>query len=192
MKQRKKYNDIINAAKRLFYKYGIRKTTVEEVCAEAKVSKVTFYKYFSNKIELAKVVCDKIFGDTIQRFSDLMESDLPFPEKMHGVLQMKIESTKDFNWDFVTDLYKDPNSELTKYADTWIQKGLKITVDYFADAQQKGFVRKELNPTFLLVILDKMREMALDNRLIAEYGNVQDLSVEITKFFLYGIFDERG
>jgi hypothetical protein len=44
----------------------------------------------------------------------------------------------------------------------------------------------------MLVILDKMKEMALDERLIPAYSNVQDLSVEITKFFLYGIFNENN
>jgi AcrR family transcriptional regulator len=191
MVKSKKYNEIMDAAKRLFYKHGIRKTTIEEICAEAKVSKMTFYKYFPNKIELAKAVFDRVFDSTINRFSDLMESDLPFPEKMHGVLQMKIESAKNAEWVFILDLYKSSDSELTKHIEDRIQKGLKITVDYFADAEQKGLIRKGLSPTLMLVILDKIREMAFDDRLIAEYNNVQNLSMEITKFFMYGIFDER-
>ncbi|KAA6314500.1 hypothetical protein EZS27_034893, partial [termite gut metagenome] len=40
-------------------------------------------------------------------------------------------------------------------------------------------------------LLDKMKEIALDDRVIAAYSNVQVLSMEITKFFLYGLFDER-
>jgi AcrR family transcriptional regulator len=191
MKQNKKYDDMVDAARTLFYKYGIRKVTIEEICTEAKVSKMTFYKYFTNKIELAKTILDKVFSNTLNQFSDLMESDLPFPEKMHGVLQMKINAAQGANWAFVVDLYKNTESELSEHVQNWIQKGFQITIAYFTDAQQKGLIRKDLHPTLMLVILDKMREMALDDRLIPVYNNVQDLSVEITKFFLYGIFNEQ-
>jgi hypothetical protein len=121
-----------------------------------------------------------------------MESDLSFPEKMHGVLQMKIESAKGATWIFVSDLYKSSDAELAEHVTNWIQKGLKITVDYFMDAKQKGLIRKDITPTFLLVILDKLREMALDERMIAAYDNAQEIAVEITKFFLYGIFEEQS
>ena len=32
--------------------------TVEEVCREAAVSKMTFYKYFQNKVELVRTIRD--------------------------------------------------------------------------------------------------------------------------------------
>ncbi|KAA6340551.1 HTH-type transcriptional repressor KstR2 [termite gut metagenome] len=190
MKQSKKYGDMMDTAQRLFYKYGTKRVTVEEICVEANVSKMTFYKFFPNKLELAKTVLDKIFGKTFQRFSDLMDSEIPFSEKMQGIFQMKIEFSKDANWAFFIDVYKsDP--ELVAHVQGWIQKGLQLTVNYFVQAQEKGQMRKDINPVLLLALLDKMKDIALDDRVIAAYSNVQILLMEITKFFLYGIFDER-
>ena len=191
MDSSKKHDDIIEASKRLFYKYGIRKVSIEEICAEANVCKMTFYKHFPNKLELAKTVIDKTFGENFEKFSRMMESDLPFPEKMYGLLQMKIENAKDVHWDFIIDLYKNPDSELSGHIHRQIQSGMQLTLDYFAEAQRKGQMRSDLNSTLLLVILDKMQEIALDNRLLAVYDNAQDMALEITKFFLYGIFEER-
>ena len=48
-----KVSQIMLAAKDLFWKFGIRKVSIEEICSKANVSKVTFYKYFENKIDLA-------------------------------------------------------------------------------------------------------------------------------------------
>ncbi|KAA6300119.1 MAG: hypothetical protein EZS26_003737 [Candidatus Ordinivivax streblomastigis] len=190
MKQSKKYDDLVDTAHRLFYKYGTKRVSIEEICTEAHVSKMTFYKFFPNKLGLAKTVLDKIYDKTIRQFSDLMDSDIPFPEKMQGILQMKIEASKNANWAFFIDVYKsDP--ELVAYGHHWIQKGLQLTVDYFVQAQEKGQMRKDINPALLLALLDKMKEIALDDRVIAAYSNVQVLSMEITKFFLYGLFDER-
>jgi AcrR family transcriptional regulator len=191
MEEGKKYNDIIEAAENLFYKYGIRKVNIEEICTNAKVSKMTFYKYFSNKIELAKTVIDKIFEESFERFRRLMDSDIPFTIKMQGLLQMKIESSKGVHWDFVIDLYRNPDSELAEYIHQYIQIGTKSTLNYFAEAQKRGQMRSDINSTLLLVILDKLQDIAFDNRVLAAYDNTQDLTMEITKFFLYGIFEER-
>jgi AcrR family transcriptional regulator len=186
----KKYDAIMDAARRLFYKYGIRKVTIEEICAESSVSKMTFYKYFTNKTELAKAVMTKIFSTNIKDFTDLMESDISFPEKMHGLLMMKIEGTKDANWAFFIDLYKSDDTELTAYMQNMIQDSMKLTAEYFRKAQEKGLMRKDLHPALMMVILDKMQEMAFDERLLKTYDSVQELCMEITKFFLYGIFEE--
>ncbi|NQV51449.1 MAG: helix-turn-helix transcriptional regulator, partial [Candidatus Marinimicrobia bacterium] len=43
-----KEGDILRTAEKLFMQFGYNRVTVEEICREAKVSKVTFYKYFSN------------------------------------------------------------------------------------------------------------------------------------------------
>ena len=52
----KKYKDIMSTGKDLFWKYGMKRVTVEEICKEANVSKMTFYKYFGNKYELALAI----------------------------------------------------------------------------------------------------------------------------------------
>ena len=52
----KKREATLLAAKDLFWRYGFRKVTVEEICEQEKVSKMTFYKMFPNKLDLAKHV----------------------------------------------------------------------------------------------------------------------------------------
>jgi AcrR family transcriptional regulator len=191
MEQSKKYNDIMEAARRLFYRHGIRRVSVEELCIEARVSKMTFYKYFPNKIALARRLVDVIFGNTFKRYTDLMDADIPFPEKMQALLQMKIETSKDAKWAFIIDLYKNSDPTLVDHVKELIQAGLKLTVERFIQAQERGWMRKDLNPVLMLVLLDKMQEAALDDRVIAAYRDVQEMSMEITKFFLYGISNER-
>ena len=53
-KKSKKLCQISQTAETLFKLYGIKRVTVEEICKKANVSKMTFYKYFRNKIELVK------------------------------------------------------------------------------------------------------------------------------------------
>jgi len=46
-----KRHRLFAAAKPLFERYGFRKTTIEEICTEAGVSKRTFYEEFSDKAD---------------------------------------------------------------------------------------------------------------------------------------------
>jgi AcrR family transcriptional regulator len=60
-----KYEDILNTGKTLFWKHGVRRVTIEEICREADVSKMTFYRFFPNKIELAKTLLKKMADDAM-------------------------------------------------------------------------------------------------------------------------------
>jgi AcrR family transcriptional regulator len=43
---------LVDAAEECFRKYGVMKTTIEDVAADAKVSRATVYRYFANRDEL--------------------------------------------------------------------------------------------------------------------------------------------
>ena len=53
MKHTKSSDALFEAAHELFYRYGIKKATVEDICSRANVSKMTFYRNFKDKNEMA-------------------------------------------------------------------------------------------------------------------------------------------
>ena len=44
---------LLAAAKRLFWKHGIKRVSVEDISSEAGLSKMTFYRNFANKEAIA-------------------------------------------------------------------------------------------------------------------------------------------
>lgn len=52
-------DDLIKAAIKCFDRFSIRKTTVEDICREAKISRPTFYKCFKNKRELILAIAGR-------------------------------------------------------------------------------------------------------------------------------------
>ena len=76
-----KFKQIVNTAKELFYKFGIKRVSVEEICQTAQVSKMTFYKYFPNKIELSKHIFTELIEENEAKYDEIMASDLSFAEK---------------------------------------------------------------------------------------------------------------
>ncbi len=187
VKTGKKYYDIIKAAKDLFWKHGLKRVTVEEICVTANVSKMTFYKYFPNKTELAKQIISNIFDEGMIKFNEMMLSDISFAEKMKLQVRMKLEGTKDISEEFVKDVYGDADSEVHKFWEEKANDAIDRVIRYYSEAQAKGWLRKDIKIDFILYIINKFFDFVNDETLISKYDSMQELIVEINKFFLYGI-----
>ena len=75
-----KDNVILTAARRLFGRYGLRKTTVDEIAREARVGKGTIYNYYKSKEEVFQAVVEEeaqIFKNEIKKAVDSQNT----PEK---------------------------------------------------------------------------------------------------------------
>ena len=182
-----KYQQITDSGKKLFWKYGIKRVTVEEICTEAKVSKMTFYKFFSNKIELAKTILTNLISHSLQETEELINKDCPFEDKINRMLEMKLENTQSISPEFISDLYKNPEQGMMQILEKTQEKSMALTVLFLQDSQKKGFIRKDIKIEFIIYFLGKSIQMISDKDLLSQYENSQDAIMEITNFFFYGI-----
>lgn len=186
-KKNKKYNSILKTAKTLFWKHGIRRVTIEEICKEAGVSKMTFYKYFSNKPELAKTILENLIQSSMIKFKEIVEGEVPFSEKLKEIFLLKVEGMNNISMEFINDIYTNPELGLKGYMEEQQEKSIKITVDFFKDAQRKGFIRPDVKIDFLLAFSNQIIEMMKNESLMAQYAQPQDFVVESMNVLFYGI-----
>ncbi|HBX45971.1 TetR/AcrR family transcriptional regulator [Limibacterium fermenti] len=187
----KKEQDILIAGKKLIFQYGIKKVSIEEICQEANVSKMTFYKYFPNKVELVKKVFDTLYEVQIDAYLKMMRSDIPFSEKMKKILEMKRTGSAEISKEALKEIFKHSGDEFSAFFDEWIERSVKVAIESFAEAQQQGYIRKDINPKILLAWVERMADLLSDERVLDEYDRVPDLTEELAKMFLYGIRGER-
>lgn len=186
-----KCQDILTASKTLFWKHGIRRISVQEICKEAGVSKMTFYRFFDNKIDLVKTLLDSIFDKGIQDYRNIMDMKIPFPEKVKKTLLIKFQNSQDMSQELLMDMYKNQETELIEYMEKRTSQMLDIVLDDYEKAQKEGFVRPHIKRAFISYQLYKMREMALDEKLLALYKNPQELIKELTDYFFYGLLERH-
>ncbi len=182
-----KLKEILFVAKELFWKYGFKRVTIEEVCREANVSKMTFYKHFKNKMELIKYLLNHIYDKAIKQYRDIMDSDIPFFEKVKKTIDLKLESSKDISNEFMNDYIRHADPEMVKFLNQKKDENLKMIVNDYIQAQKKGDIRKDIKPEFILYILNHLQEIVKDEQLEKIYDNPQDIIMEFTNFFFYGI-----
>lgn len=182
-----RYKAIMIAARDLFWKYGVRRVTVEEISRDAGVSKMTFYKFFPNKTELAKSIFLEMVEESLAKFRELLKSDDTPAEKLRQLIALKVQGTKGISREFVMDLYNDKELGLKEYVEDLSKESWTMILDYFRDAQSKGVFRKDLDPEFFMYYGQKISEMVTDEHLIKMYGSTEEVIRQLTNFFAYGI-----
>lgn len=182
-----KYQHILSAGKALFWKHGVKRVSVEEICSQSNVSKMTFYKFFKNKRELALAILEDTTGTALLNYKELLAKECSFTDKVNAILQMKLEGTKDISQEFIMDIYQNPALNLLPYIEELGKKSLAITIEFLLDSQKKGFIRKEIKIDFILYYFNQMLQMTTDTALLSKYDKPQDLIMEATEFFFYGI-----
>ena len=69
--------DLLSSAKELFWAFGVKKVKVEEICAKAQVSKMSFYRHFDNKVDIAEQLLIQLMEEGMLRYRKIMAEDLP-------------------------------------------------------------------------------------------------------------------
>lgn len=159
---------IIDAANTLFMKYGVKKTTVEDICREASLSKMTFYKYFRNKKELVQILREGLINRGFDRFDEINERDLSFAEKVELMSRWRLEFLSSFNREFLEEVI-----QLHKVNEVFRERFL----DNMRQAQKKGEIRKDLNVELIWLVTEKLREISRDGswkEVIEDYATYQD------------------
>lgn len=185
-KENKKYNQIIEAGRELFWKHGFRRVTIDEICSKADVSKMTFYKYFPDKIELAKSVFDKVVSEGEERMKSIMKEDSLPTEKIKKMVMLKLEGTNDISPEFVQDFYLG-SSELKSYVEMRTKNAWDLLINDFKEAQKAGTFRKDFKPELMIKIQQKIAELLEDKSVAAMYDSQQEMVMEFAKFMFYGI-----
>lgn len=87
---------LLEAAQRLMLAKGFTATTVDEVCAAAKLTKGSFFHYFEGKEDLGKAVLDRYVGSTSQRLrqAPFLRKDDPL-HRVYGYVDFVIEMCED-------------------------------------------------------------------------------------------------
>jgi len=177
---------IVDTALDLFQQFGIKRIPVEEICKTAGVSKMTFYKYFKNKNELVRFMWEKGFEQSLEKFDEIQALDIPFEKKLQLILKMKEESTAKISHQFALDyFYASP--DLKDFFEKLSRESISRFLIFIKNAQEKGEVRSNLRPEFLLAFINIIKIMVKDETLINSYSNYQDFVMEVNNFIFYGI-----
>ncbi|MBN1154795.1 TetR/AcrR family transcriptional regulator [candidate division KSB1 bacterium] len=191
MKTTRKFIHIQKAATSLFKRYGFDRVTIEEICREANVSKMTFYKYFSNKKSLIKYIIADLIDQSMREYDAIMNSERTYDQKVRLLIEKKMRDTDSVGQDFVREYLFNKDPELRMFIEEQIQRLMMKVNQFFIEAQRDGHIRSNIKPEFLPYILNHLITMAEDETLNSMYNSPQQLVSELINFCFYGILEKE-
>ena len=183
MKTSKKQTQIIDTAKDLFFRYGAKRVSIEEICETAAVSKVTFYRYFKNKDALIKHIRDEIIAVGFEKFDQISTLEIPYPEKIDRMTRWRVEFFSQMKNEFLREMMA---------LDEVVEAAKQRYLENIANAQAKGEIRADLSPEFIWLITEKLNTIARDGSWQDVFSEYSDFQTQMRSLFFYGLLVRPG
>ncbi|QGH33362.1 TetR family transcriptional regulator [Gracilibacillus salitolerans] len=181
--QRKK-NKILEATLHLFSTYGIKNVPITKIASEANVSQVTIYNYFESKDNLIHETMVYFVEKEYQKFQDIIDSDIRFPEKIEQIIFNKTDDAAKINEELYHYLMSDFSSEGSYIDKVYQEKALPLFNQLIDEGKRTGFIHQDISTEAIMIYIHMFKDyMKKEN--VSDY--ILPLTEDILKLFFYGI-----
>lgn len=178
---------MIESARELFIEYGIQKVRVEEICRHAGVSKGTYYKHFSNKLELVVSLIEDIQEASSRRFVALIQDGVSFEVLLKHLIEEKLRFMERYSTRFMKDLYEGTIPELHDVIVKMQQESHAQARAMYNNAVSRGDIDDAVSFEFFLYLLGTVQNMFMDKTVIEIYPDPVTRMQVVFQNFFYGI-----
>lgn len=85
-KGKKRKQELLDIAYRMFIQKGYEETSIDEIIAEANIAKGTYYYYFPSKEATLEAVIDMMINKEVEQAKTLLSAPISIPEKLVGII----------------------------------------------------------------------------------------------------------
>jgi AcrR family transcriptional regulator len=188
MKPDIKYDRILDAATELFRdSHNVRKVSINDIALRARVSPTTIYHYFGTRENLVIEVAKRLILQTIERSKGILHSNLPFPQKLVGIISRKMDIASQMNNEIVTKIVgQDKN--MAGFVDKIYRDELKpIWHEFIIDGKKQGYIDDSLDEEAFFIYQDVLRYGFTSRpEIFKDFQNNMGLIENLTMLVFYG------
>ncbi|GDX43234.1 MAG: TetR/AcrR family transcriptional regulator [Bacteroidota bacterium] len=184
---------IIQEAKNLFLRLGIRSVSMDEIATQMGISKKTLYQHFQDKDQLVDLVLEEQIKQMQAETIQAVHSSSNAIGEIFNTMDMMVKHSSNMNPMVLFDLQKYHFGSFQKFAAHKNDFLFNIISNNLKKGVEEGLYRSDIN----IEILAKFR---LETLMIGfnmdafptNKFNVTDVSLVIIENFLYGLATEKG
>ena len=180
---------IISAARELFTERGLTDVGVGEIAAKAHVSPVSIYNYFGDKNTLATEVLIGFLDKTIKEYEEILDRDIPFPEKLKIVMAKKQEAVIEASRSHFSDYAWGDKALQQVYWEAAAVKSAQIYLKFIELGKKEGLLDEHIpDQAILKYLYSSMSIMQEDDYLKTS----TEYKLGIIHLFLYGLLGKES
>lgn len=189
-KHKPKQVSLIKAAYALFQRHGFHRVSIEEICHTAKVSKMTFYKYYSGKEELVLYIIHRIFHAVEEHAYQILESDLSLKEKLDMVSLAKQEMMQACGEELIRAAISYAPAKA--YLEEQTQRSCLYFRNFVHIQREKGLINPHINLDLFLFLLLEINRLFGEDKLKAISSDPQALIRDVNEILVYGLLNREN
>ncbi len=187
------FENIITRVTELYFQYGIKSVTMDDVARELGMSKKTLYKYISNKDELVAYCMNSLVEKRNCAFKEIEKEKMNAIEELFMVNEHVVQMLKNYNPSTEYDLkkyYPDLYEKLRKFRRENMYEAVKNNI---IRGKQEGLYRENLNED----IISRVHVSRIENSYANEMFDIEELTSwkfirEMFTYHIHGIANEAG
>ncbi len=184
---------IIKGAEELFFRFGVRSVTMDDIAKHLGMSKKTIYQCYKDKDEMVFKLMqvqvqqhEEVFGgirknaaNVIEEIFEIMKEISSYLSRVNPLLMYELQKYYPKAWSLFKGLKEN-----------FIQKMVENSIN---NGKEQGIVREDINTKILSRLRMEEVEMAF-NPLIypSDKFNHVEVQIALTEHFLYGICTLKG
>ena len=184
---------ILDTVTEMYFKYGIKSVTMDDVSRELGISKKTLYSYFTDKADLVNKAVDRTIDKISQKYEAVITGNLNAVEEILEFNRLGAEMIKTHNASTDYDLKKYYPELLEKINKTKREKMYNMVLNNLKKGKAQGLFRKNLNEEIIAKLhVSRIMTMGMN----ACFTHDELLSVEVFReiyiYHIHGIANAKG
>jgi TetR/AcrR family fatty acid metabolism transcriptional regulator len=152
---------IIELSKRVFSKYGVRKTIMEDIAKEIGFTAAAIYYYFDSKDDLFKACLQDEISKVVAMMEEEIKNAQTPQEKLKKIVEAKVEGTKKIikNFNIGEEIVGELRGEIERLGlKELASREIKLIEDTIKEGVEKGAFKENIDikrVTFIIHTLAK-------------------------------------
>jgi len=149
--------EILEAAARVFGARGFADARVDDIAAEAGLTKATLYAYFPSKDAIYESVMDQAFGELSERTMQRVSASETLAEKLRGYMTVRLAywDEKQVLYRVIWSTHADPRNR--ERATAWHKLSVEFLTKLMQQAARRGEIPKQDFELAAWRVVDMMR-----------------------------------
>lgn len=184
---------ILRTSLELFFKYGIKRVTMDDIAKELGMSKKTIYQFYKEKDDLVNQLCEIEMMKQEMQFDEIRnQANDPIHEIMLISIRMR-EMMQNINPIFFLDLQKFYPKAFAQFQKFKEECAYKDILRNIGEGKQIGVYREDINEEFV----SRYRMAQIDMLMFGNYFSYEKISFTkshelVLDMFVYGICTVKG
>ena len=188
-----KEREVIEQARWLFLRNGIRSMTMDDVSKEMGISKKTLYLYVKNKAELVTKVMDRIIEGDTEIVDAICAKALNSIDELFEIMSYVSGKLKDINPSIHYDLEKYYPKAWKNFCNFKQKYIFECMLKNINKGKQEGLYREDLNAEVITLLFVSKMDLTFDGKMFPPNKfSFPEVYLEMMRYHIRGIASDEG